>query len=168
MKIAFDSPPCLVSSGDDPGPGGFQLGAAFGIRDRHRHKLGEGSQACLGVPREGLLDARAGSHHSPEPALDDDRAPNRGTDARVLGDHAERTGSTGVVVDPHGTARLEYECGEVVSPKRPPAATAETLVALGPGGDERHRVAGLVAAHVRHVGRKQPPDLLGDCCEHLL
>jgi len=58
VQITLDPPPGVIRRGDDPRPGGHQLGATLRVGDRRRDQLGERDQARLGVRRQRLLMLR--------------------------------------------------------------------------------------------------------------
>ena len=78
---------------------------------------------------------------------------------------SERARVGNEVVDPARTAGLEYERGDVLSPDRPPAANRKALPCAG---EDSERTVGFKSAQIRHVGTKQPLDLLSDRREHFL
>jgi hypothetical protein len=77
-------------------------------------------------------------------------------------------GTIGIVVDPGRAAGFEHERADVVPLKGPPDANGKVFACCAPGRDGGRRTAGLVADQGRQLDAKQPPDLLGDRCEHRL
>jgi hypothetical protein len=77
VQVPLDPPADLVRCGDDPRAGGHELGPALRVRDRRRHQLSELGHPLLGVGRQRPLPG-SDSDHSPQPALDVDRHPDRG------------------------------------------------------------------------------------------
>jgi hypothetical protein len=65
VQVAHDSSPGLVGAGNDPCPGGAQLGLRVSVRDRGAKKLGEAGKLAFDTDGEPVVVYRRHDHHSP-------------------------------------------------------------------------------------------------------
>ena len=152
MQVPLEALARLVAGGDDSGARRRQLRLCVGVRDRDRDQLGEVAQPSLGFRRRRLVGRRCHDDEPPWTALDGDRRPDGGADAKL---ESRRARVTLVAVDAgrapglthtrtHGArahAAANLGCG----------AKRQRLAGCTPRGDERYGVVGVVSRHVRAV-----------------
>jgi hypothetical protein len=106
VEVPLDPPSGLVRGGDDPGPGGGEFGSALGVSDGRGDELGEVGHPLGGVGRKRL----ASGHHTPQPAVDNDRTRHHRPDLEppeVLRDRV-RQAAPQVIGGPRGPAGAPY------------------------------------------------------------
>jgi hypothetical protein len=135
---------------------GRELSARLQVGDRGRHQLREVGEPALHAGRERAL-ARAGRDHTPELALDDDRARKRGADPLRLDDLGHARGRRVVRVESSGPpAPVNLGDDEV----RIQLGARAHRVPGGVGSHDGHRAVGLEAEHGGGVRSGERLDLV--------
>ena len=168
VQIA-DHPPALrVVAAAIRGDAASSIGLEF--RDRCGDEFGN-SPTRDSVSAGSDRPTVEGDQGAPQAFLDEDRRPDRGTDALCARVSRERAGRVCVVVDAGGAPRVKHERSDVafhvLAFERQAGADREAGVRLTVVRDEGGGPVGLVADHCDAVDSQQPRHLLGDGGEDL-